>query len=266
MSVNQIERAFRAWPILIAIAKSRDTISYGKLASNLGIHHRTVSYVLGVIQDYCLEEGFPPLTILIVNSSGRPGTGFIAFDLSRFNEGLESVWDYNWNQIENPFGFSAAGESYETLVKTLTHAPEESEAVYLKVKSRGIKQILFRSALLSAYQNKCAFTALSFTEALEACHIIPWSQATDAQRLDVRNGILLNRLHHRLFDCGYVTISVNHEIIFSDPNEEEGEYGEFDRLVSSGLHGNKMFLPFRLKHRPLPEYISKHHEIAEWEV
>ena len=266
MSVNQIERAFRAWPILIAIAKSRDTISYGKLASNLGIHHRTVSYVLGVIQDYCLEEGFPPLTILIVNSSGRPGTGFIAFDLSRFNEGLESVWDYNWNQIENPFGFSAAGESYETLVKTLTHAPEESEAVYLKVKSRGIKQILFRSALLSAYQNKCAFTALSFIEALEACHIIPWSQATDAQRLDVRNGILLNRLHHRLFDCGYVTISVNHEIIFSDPNEEEGEYGEFDRLVSSGLHGNKMFLPFRLKHRPLPEYISKHHEIAEWEV
>ena len=235
MSVNQIERAFRAWPILIAIAKSRDTISYGKLASNLGIHHRTVSYVLGVIQDYCLEEGFPPLTILIVNSSGRPGTGFIAFDLSRFNEGLESVWDYNWNQIENPFGFSAAGESYET-------------------------------ALLSAYQNKCAFTALSFIEALEACHIIPWSQATDAQRLDVRNGILLNRLHHRLFDCGYVTISVNHEIIFSDPNEEEGEYGEFDRLVSSGLHGNKMFLPFRLKHRPLPEYISKHHEIAEWEV
>ena len=57
MAVNQLERAFRAWPVLIDIAKRRTTITYGELGAKLDIHHRAVRYVLGILQDYCLEEG-----------------------------------------------------------------------------------------------------------------------------------------------------------------------------------------------------------------
>ena len=73
VSVNQVERAYRAWPILIKRAESRSTSTYGELGQALGVHHRAIRYVLGVIKDYCLEEGLPPLTILIINASGRPG-------------------------------------------------------------------------------------------------------------------------------------------------------------------------------------------------
>jgi hypothetical protein len=84
VAVNQVERASRAWPILTDRAKKRSTITYGELGQALGVHHRAVRYILGVIQDYCLEEKLPPLTILIVNASGKPGSGFIAFDLDKF--------------------------------------------------------------------------------------------------------------------------------------------------------------------------------------
>ncbi|MDG9669316.1 HNH endonuclease [Hahella sp. CR1] len=266
MAINQSERAFRAWPVLVQIAQRRETITYGELGDKLGIHHRAVRYVLGVIQDYCLEEKLPPLTILIVNGAGRPGSGFIAYDLCHFEKGLSVVWDFNWQSQKNPFEFSTSGDSFDSLVIVLAKEPESSEEIYRRVPSRGIKQLLFRSALLKAYKHKCAFTELSFTEALEACHIVPWSLASNAERLDVRNGMLLNSLHHRLFHRGMITISTQHRIIFFDPKQEEGTYSKFDSMLTSKLHGQKMHLPFKRNQRPLEEYILRHHQIAGWEL
>lgn len=73
--VNQVERAARAWPVLLTVAKSRKTITYGELAEALGIHPRPIRYVLGVIQDYCMAERLPSLTVLAVNKGGQPGAG-----------------------------------------------------------------------------------------------------------------------------------------------------------------------------------------------
>ena len=262
MAVNQVERAFRAWPVLVGTAMSRSTITYGELGAEIGVHYRAIRYVLSVIQDYCLEEGLPPLTILIINSSGKPGTGFIAYDLSYFEKGLEKVWKFDWNSIKNPFEFS---QSYESLVATLSKQPESSGDVYAIVKSRGVKQLLFRQALLKAYNSRCAFTDISFVAGLEACHIVPWAMASDSERLDIRNGILINCFHHKLFDQGTITISTKHEIVFCDPKQKDGEYSQLDSVLTSELHGQKMRLPFRVNQRPLPEYISRHHTIAGWE-
>jgi HNH endonuclease len=264
--INQAERAFQTWPILTATAKRRETITYLQLGNAIGIHHRAVRFVLDLIQNYCIEEKLPPLTILVVNGSGHPGTGFIAYDLNHFDQGLEEVWSKDWKSVENPFDFATSGSSYGSLLKDLTTAPEESEAVYVKVKSRGIKQFLFRSALLHAYSRKCAFTGISILETLEACHIVPWSQGTPQQRMDVRNGLLLNSLHHRLFDGGYITISKSYEIIYYDPNGKDREHTAFERPFTTGLHMKVMSVPRLLKHRPLSEYIDRHHQIEGWEI
>lgn len=264
--VNQVERASRAWPILISVAKSRSTITYGELAAALGIHHRPVRYVLGVIQDYCLAEGLPPLTILVVNQSGEPGPGFIAHSFENLNSGYDEVWSRNWKELENPFEFSADGTSLEDLTKLLVNEPSSSLDVYARVKSRGVKQLLFRSSLVKAYRNKCAFTEISFPEALEACHIIPWAQASEAQRLDVRNGVLLNSFHHRLFDKGLITFTEEFQINYFDPKKKDGEYSNFDAQLTAKLHGTSMHLPFQKKQRPLPEYVRRHHEALGWEL
>ncbi len=264
MPVNQVERACRAWPILINQAKNRSTITYKELGRALDVHHRAIRYVLCVIQDYCLEENLPPLTILIVNASGMPGTGFIAFDLANFEDGLEKVYDFDWSGHENPFGFSASGDSYHSLVTSLIKDPSSAQDIYSLVKSRGVKQIVFRDALLKAYSNRCAFTKISAAETLEACHIVPWSQATPAQRLDVRNGILLNSFHHKLFDHGCITLTTDHRIVYYDPNGEERIYSPMERSLTIELHGKPMHLPHQVALRPEAACIEKHHQIAGW--
>ena len=156
--INQTERARLAWEVLIDVARIRGIITYAGLGARIGVHHRAIRYVLGPIQDYCMEAGQPPLTILVVNDSGRPGTGFIAHDPNDLESGLEAVWRFPWATVPNPFDFASEGLSYSSLLNTLTGTPDESESVYVKVKSRGVQQILFRDAVRKAYGWSCAFT------------------------------------------------------------------------------------------------------------
>lgn len=263
--INQTERARLAWNFLTSVAASHDTCTYGELGEAIGIHHRAVRYALSLIQDYCSEseEKHPPLTILVINSSGRPGKGFIAHDLSDFDNGLERVWSHDWKSTPNPFEFAIDGTSWKSLVEDLTDDPDNSGDIYVKVKSRGIKQLLFRDALLKAYKSQCAFSGIQIYEVLEACHIIPWSLSSPQQRMDIRNGILLNSLHHKLFDKGFITINSDLQMLYDDVKYKPSK---FEESLTSSLHKKSMFIPKLIKHRPLAENIEKHNMLIGWEI
>src|ERR1035437_6946579 len=121
---NQLARAAIAWPILTETALRRDRIRYGDLARRIGIHVRPLRYVLGVIQDYCLSESLPPLTILVVNQAGRQGQGFVAWDPDNVEAGFEEVWKHNWEQ-ENPFAVTDAEDNDTDLLKMLMTGSSE---------------------------------------------------------------------------------------------------------------------------------------------
>jgi putative restriction endonuclease len=262
LSVNQLERAFRTWPVLVERAKKRNTITYGELGSEIEVHHRAIRFILRYIQDYCIDAKLPPLTILIINSSGLPGDGFIAFDLDNFEEGLEYVYSYDWD-MPNPFEFSSDGHSMESLVSELLADPGSSESIYTTVKTRGVQQMLFREALLAAYNGACAFTGIKNTDALEACHVVPWSQARKSERLDVRNGLLLNAYHHKLFDAGHITITHNHRIRSKEPSLSHS-LSDIEKALTVDLHMKNMLSPRLEQHRPLGEYIDRHYELKGW--
>jgi putative restriction endonuclease len=46
----------------------------------------------------------------------------------------------------------------------------------------------------------------------EQSHIKPWRDATDEQRLDGSNGLLLSPHVDHLFDQGYITVSPSHQL------------------------------------------------------
>ena len=265
MTINQSERAFRAWPILTKRAAEGKTITYGELGTLLGVHHRAIRYVLGLIQDYCLDEKLPPLTILIVNQSGKPGTGFIAYDVDKLEEGETLVRSYNWNAIQNPFAFASNGTTYDEIVSELVGNPSGAADIMRMVKTRGIAQSLFRDALLKAYQYRCAFTNISFQSVLEACHIVPWSICKPEERLDIRNGLLLNSVHHKLFDEGLVTVTSDFRIWYVDPELKDSTYSEYDVIMSANLHGQSMQMPVANTLRPAITYLQRSHEIHEWQ-
>ena len=62
--VDQYERAGRAWSILTACARNRQSITYGQLAERMGIHPRVCAFFLGLIQCHCLEYSLPPYSPL----------------------------------------------------------------------------------------------------------------------------------------------------------------------------------------------------------
>jgi putative restriction endonuclease len=185
----QYERASCAWPVLTGEASRGGTHTYKQLGERIGIHHRAVRLVLGVIQDYCLQEGLPPLTILVVNQGRQQfmGAGFIAWDVGWLGEGRDRVYEHPWEAGPNPFAFAAAGTALPSWPASFWQRPESQLPLYRRVRDRGMAQAIFRRALLDA-DGQCAFCGLSVRQALQAAHIIPWTEASDEQRMAVTNG------------------------------------------------------------------------------
>lgn len=68
-----------------------------------------------------------------------------------------------------------------------------------------IGQGLFREGLMVLWSGRCAITGLAVPELLRASHAKPWAQSTDAERLDVYNGLLLAAHWDAAFDAGLIT-------------------------------------------------------------
>ncbi len=72
----------------------------------------------------------------------------------------------------------------------------------------------FRTALLEAYERRCAVTRCSVVEVLEAAHIMPY---LGPHTNHVTNGLLLRADIHTLFDCGLLGIDpVTRTILIAD--------------------------------------------------
>ncbi|MGH7967539.1 MAG: HNH endonuclease [Limisphaerales bacterium] len=92
--------------------------------------------------------------------------------------------------------------------------PRSTEAERLVVQRVG--QDVFRQGLMEYWEGRCAITGLAIPELLRASHIKPWAAcATDAERLDVYNGLLLAPHLDALFDQGFITVANDGKLIIS---------------------------------------------------
>lgn len=88
----------------------------------------------------------------------------------------------------------------------------DTETVILTKQRRG--QDYFRDVVLNNFANRCGLTGLPVRELLIASHILPW-QNHESERLNVRNGICLNRLHDAAFDQGLISFDGELRMIVS---------------------------------------------------
>lgn len=120
------------------------------------------------------------------------------------------------------------------------------------VKSR-IGQGAYRKSILYRWGNRCAVTGFyGESKVLVASHIVPWREATDKERLDVNNGILLSPLYDSLFD--------KHLISFGD----EGEILLSNKLKSTpysklNIDGKEKIIGFKEENM---EYLKRHRQSA----
>lgn len=85
-----------------------------------------------------------------------------------------------------------------------------TEAEALVRQRRG--QALFRQGLFEYWGGRCAITGLDVPQLLRASHAKPWKDASDAERLDVHNGLLLAAHLDAAYDQGLITVQPDGQV------------------------------------------------------
>lgn len=113
----------------------------------------------------------------------------------------------------------------------------------------------FRVLVTDTYNRRCAITQERTLPALEAAHIRPYG---DGGEHEPRNGLLLRRDIHSLFDAGYVTVTPDLRFEVSRKIKEEFDNGRH----YYELHGKPVFVPENPGRRPDLEALRWHNETA----
>jgi 5-methylcytosine-specific restriction protein A len=95
-----------------------------------------------------------------------------------------------------------------------------------------VGQGAYRKRIIHRWEYKCAVTGFDNLNILIASHIVPWSDSTDIERLDVDNGLLLSPNYDALFDKHLISFENNGKIILSKRIEEQA----YQKI---GLTGNE---------------------------
>lgn len=96
------------------------------------------------------------------------------------------------------------GERLRKFLSIPKDPPDSTEARRLVTQRVG--QDIFRQMLIDYWGGRCVVTGLEVAPLLRASHIKPWADCeSDAERLDVYNGLLLAPHLDALFDGGWVT-------------------------------------------------------------
>jgi putative restriction endonuclease len=109
----------------------------------------------------------------------------------------------------------------------------------------------FRISVTSVYQHRCAITGERTLPILDAAHIRPYEEGGEH---DVTNGLLLRTDIHRLFDKGYVTISIDGRFEVGQRLKAEFENGR----IYYAMHGKSVAPPTDLQSRPSREALEWH--------
>ena len=84
-----------------------------------------------------------------------------------------------------------------------------------RLRNERIGQDVFREALMLFWDGACAVTGVRHPRLLRASHIVPWADCeTDAERLNVHNGLLLAAHLDAAFDANLMSFGVDGRIRF----------------------------------------------------
>lgn len=126
---------------------------------------------------------------------------------------------------------------------------EESLRRYLRRATKvRLHQPVFRSTVLTAYENHCAVCNLAHPQLLDAAHIVP--DRDELGIASVVNGMAMCKIHHAAFDSFLMGIRPDHVVQIRKDLLEEVD-GPMLRHGLQELHGKKlMSLPKRSTERP----------------
>lgn len=138
------------------------------------------------------------------------------------------------------------------------HLREERKSQYKKPDSTQRKGLVtsrvgqgyYRDLLLEKWNFKCAVTGVNIPKILIASHIVPWKDATEEERLDPENGILLSPNYDALFDKHLISFSDTGNLLISNSIKLEN-LSNLGIDLDAKINVNTEMIPFLKRHRSL---------------
>jgi hypothetical protein len=128
-------------------------------------------------------------------------------------------------------------DAEERRIERKTIPPTEKQQLIKARRGQGIFRIR-----VGQIEQKCRLTRLEDKTLLIASHIKPWRKATDEEKLDENNGLLLSPHVDKLFDSGLISFADDGRILVAneairkamrrwglDPNGNAGEFSAAQR-------------------------------------
>ena len=109
---------------------------------------------------------------------------------------------------------------------SVTRAQGETREAVTRVR---VGQGYFRNSLIDSYGQRCCITGIALPELLVASHIKPWKVSDAHEKVDSRNGLLLNALHDKAFDKGLITLDSEYRIRVSTRGRSEALLARYDK-------------------------------------
>jgi putative restriction endonuclease len=162
---------------------------------------------IGILRPF-LPSKYSPLQI--------SGDGLQSVYLAELPEGLAEaliglIGDAFWDAFATISDYRQVADSSErdeSIIERGTVGPTFREQLVKARRGQGV----FRANVLLR-ESACRVTRVDEPRHLKASHIKPWRDATDAERLDGSNGLLLSPHVDHLFDEGYITFSASQSLI-----------------------------------------------------
>ncbi|WP_303786284.1 HNH endonuclease [Azovibrio restrictus] len=213
-----------AFPFTVGVAPGRDGYRVG--VSDAGLARRVAIEFPPVI-----AEALPPWEACLDGIADYP-------TLHRLFARIAAV------------GRVLAGEGLRTFEASCRQSPDTTEATRLVVQRVG--QDIFRASLLAYWGQRCAVSGLAIPGLLRASHIKPWADCTsDAERLDVFNGLLLAPQLDALFDSGWITFLDSGQIRISQALDAASR-------TCLGLTGSETIVGLTERHQVYLTWHRKH--------
>lgn len=187
-----------------------------------------------------------------------------ASNVSRLDK---QVWDEFFNNLEELSYLSEVMQANfnKSGVDKVVNTPEIDFLIEGKTRDQLIKariqQSFFRSTVLASYNFTCCITGIQNPAFLIAGHIKPWS-VDSKNRLNPSNGISINALHDKAFECGLLTITTDYKIqisskMFAEKNKPNIEdfflkYHQKEMILPARFLPDTAFLEYHNNYRFIP--------------
>lgn len=113
-------------------------------------------------------------------------------------------------------------------------------------------QDTYRKNALKLWGNRCAVTQVAEPKVLIASHIKPWREASDEDRVNPRNSLILSPTYDKLFDLGFITFKPHDGRIVLSSAISGANWDKLKVDDSKSLHmipeGTERYLSYHNRH------------------